>query len=636
MCGIAGMVTATPGLDRSARAVRATHGLYHRGPDETRFLVIRDGSWELVESDGEVGAADIVAGSCRLSIVDVEGGHQPLANETSTVWVTYNGEIYNQHELRAQLESRGHRFGTHADTEVLVHGWEEWGAGLLPRLNGIFAFAIFDLRTREIVLARDPLGVKPLYLGIDGPSTWWCSELAPAADAGLRGPGGLSADALRLFLTFRFVPSPFAVWENVWKLPPASFVRFGVDDVGRPPRFERYSTDIRSPLTPASRAEWQEALMVELESAVTRQLMSDVPVASLLSGGIDSSLTTLFMTEHLPAPPQAFGVGFSSDGHLGEAEAGALAAREIGAPFHSQTLRDDEYDHGWPVLLARMGEPTGNTSSSILHSICVEVGKTHKVGLCGQGADELLGGYPRHAAERLYPLGRRAPGVAGRLAARAYGSGAQARLTRILGTTDRIDRYLGIFAHLPPEEVDRLVPGGSATTIELGREVLARWAGEDEPDDSLNDLLRVDTRVSLADDLLMVADLCSMYESVELRVPFLDLAFVDLAERMPSSYKIGPLGNRKWLYRRAAAARLPEETSRRLCRPTNRLQRKRGFSPPQGTERRSGPEAWLGPLQDVDALDAAELGRIASEDRDAPRRDTVLGTLSRWIVAHRS
>ena len=185
MCGIAGILTTAPDSRLSAKAVRATHALHHRGPDETGFLVVQEGVPETVGAAGSDTAAEIVAGSCRLSIVDIAGGQHPLANETSTVWVTYNGEIYNQLELRDELESLGHRFRTHADTEVLVHGWEEWGTGLLGRLNGIFAFAIFDLRTHEVVLARDPLGVKPLFLGIDGRSTWWCSELAPAG----RSPG---------------------------------------------------------------------------------------------------------------------------------------------------------------------------------------------------------------------------------------------------------------------------------------------------------------------------------------------------------------------------------------------------------------------------------------------------------------
>jgi asparagine synthase (glutamine-hydrolysing) len=288
-------------------------------------------------------------------------------------------------------------------------------------------------------------------------------------------------------------------------------------------------------------------------------------------------------------------------------------------------------------MIARMGEPTGNTSSAILHSICVEVGKTHKVGLCGQGADELLGGYPRHLAERLYPLGSRAPALAGAAASGIYRDGAGSRLAQIFRTRDRIDRYVNIFAHVTPETADRLVPGGTGTTRELARQVIAEWATEESPEDPLNDLLRVDARVSLADDLLIVADLCSMYESVELRVPFLDLAFVDLTERMPSRYKIGALGNRKWLYRKAAAARLPAATSRRLFRSDNPLKRKRGFSPPRGS--RSGADSrphdeagWATPFLEVDAFDGDAV-TLEAASGDPARGRSVLTALSTWLEA---
>jgi asparagine synthase (glutamine-hydrolysing) len=637
MCGLAGIATTVPDASLSRKAFAATRALHHRGPDETGFLAVRNGVPELLDASSEPVPAEILAGSCRLSIVDLLGGHQPLANETGSVWVTYNGEIYNQSELRAELESLGHRFKTHADTEVLVHGWEEWHTGLLPRLNGIFAFALFDVHEREVVLARDPLGVKPLYLGIGAGHTWWSSELAAAVDAGLCART-LSSEALRLFLTFRFIPSPYAIWANTWKLPPASYVRLRTDALGEPPRFETYSTSIRSSLDPRGKSEWKEALMTELEQSVTRQLASDVPIASLLSGGIDSTLTTLFMAEHLPEPPAAFGVGFASDGDRSEELAGALAAHELGVPYHSRTLLDAEYDEGWPSLVARMGEPTGNTSAAILHSICVDVGKTHKVGLCGQGADELLGGYPRHVAERLYPLGSRAPQLAGSAAGALFGDGAGPRLTRVFGTDDRLDRYVGIFAHVTPAEADRLVPADAEATLDLARRIVSRWTSESKPRDTVNELLRVDARVSLPDDLLMVADLCSMYESVELRVPFLDLAFVELAERMPSRYKIGLFGNRKWLYREAAATRLPTETSRRLGRTGGPLRRKRGFSPPGagraggGHGASNGEPGWLAPLLALDAFDEKQLRLAASGGGDGHRRRAVLQALSGWLT----
>jgi asparagine synthase (glutamine-hydrolysing) len=629
MCGIAGLATKSPDPARTAQAFAATRALHHRGPDGTRLLTVAAGAANVVDLEAETRPAEIVAGSSRLSIIDLEGGDQPIANERSTVWVTYNGEIYNHLELRRELEERGHRFRTHADTEVLVHGWEEWAVDLFPRLNGIFAFAIIDLTKRAVVLGRDPLGVKPLYVGTSEDTTWWSSELDAAIDAGL-ADGPLSSEAIQLFLTFRFVPSPYAIRERAWKLPPGSFVRLELGEAGRPPWFESYEPRIRSELEPRSRREWRDALGAELEAAVTRQLMSDVPLASLLSGGVDSTLTTHFMRAHLAAAPESFAIGFSSDGAENETLQAAAAADELDVPLHVRVLEDRDYAREWSALVPRFGEPTANTSSAMLHAICVDVGRTHKVALCGQGADELLGGYPRHVAERVYRFGRRAPAVAGFAASRFFGGDGAERVRRLLAADDRLDRYVEIFAHLPPAEVDALVPGGS--TRELARSIIARWASPEAPDDTLNELLRVDARMSLADDLLMVADLCSMYESVELRVPFLDLAFVELVERMPSRYKIGALGTRKRLYGEAAAARLPAASRRRLEPSLRPWRRKRGFSPPRGNPFIAATADDPGrPLGESGLFTDAAVSRALA--RGGRRRDVLLA-LASWLSVH--
>jgi asparagine synthase (glutamine-hydrolysing) len=629
VCGIAGLATNSPDAARTAQAFAATRALHHRGPDGIRLLTVADGAVDVLGIDAEPKPADIVAGSCRLSIIDLAGGDQPIANERSTVWVTYNGEIYNHLELRRELEARGHHFRTHADTEVLVHGWEEWAIDLFPRLNGIFAFAIVDLTRREVMLGRDPLGVKPLYVGTSEDTTWWSSELAAASDAGL-ADGPLSSDAIRLFLTFRFVPSPSSVRERAWKLPPGAFVRIPLGEAGQSPQFESYTPSIRSQLEPRNKDEWRDALGAELEAAVTRQLMSDVPLASLLSGGVDSTLTTHFMQAHLATAPESFAIGFSSDGAENEALQAAVAANELDVPLHARVLEDGDYAREWSALVPRFGEPTANTSSAMLHAICADVGRTHKVALCGQGADELLGGYPRHVAERVYRLGRRAPALAGLAASRFFGEDGAERMRRLLAAGDRLDRYVEIFAHVPPSEVDALIPGGS--THELARGVVARWASSEPPEDALNELLRVDARMSLADDLLMVADLCSMYESVELRVPFLDLAFVELVERMPSRYKIGALGARKRLYGEAAAARLPAASRARLEASLRPWRRKRGFSPPRGNP-------FLSATADDPGRQLGESGLFRDDavaralNRGGRRRDVLLAFAS-WFSAH--
>jgi asparagine synthase (glutamine-hydrolysing) len=282
---------------------RLIDGLRHRGPDGEGFWV--DGPQaDLPCSRADLPeAASVVLGHRRLSIVDLATGDQPIANEDRTVWVTFNGEIYNHVELRGALEGRGHRFATRSDTEVLVHGWEEWGEGLLERLNGIFAFALADWRSEgRIVLARDPAGVKPLYLGTGAGHTWWSSELGSARSAGLSG-AQISIEGLKLFLLFRFVPSPFTIFQGVWKVPPGHFVSLPRTLAGNPPGFTAYPSTVRSTAQPKGQGEWREAIMSELEAAVSRQLMSDVPIGCLLSGrpGSRTASTWLPGRPHLPA-----------------------------------------------------------------------------------------------------------------------------------------------------------------------------------------------------------------------------------------------------------------------------------------------------------------------------------------------
>jgi asparagine synthase (glutamine-hydrolysing) len=629
--------------ERSAGAIVAmTDALIHRGPDGGGYWRLAGDETGLCTSDDLAAPAEIVLGHRRLSIVDVGGGAEPMANEDESVWLVFNGEIYNHADLRRDLELRGHRYRTRCDAETLIHGWEEWGEELFGRLNGIFAFAIADVRRRELILARDPVGVKPLYVGISGRRTWFASELAAAGEAGLLS-NRLLPDALKLFLTFRFIPSPHTIDARAWKVPPGHFVRLRIDEAGRQPRFHPYECRIRSEESPGGRAGWSHALCAELERAVERQLMADVPVASLLSGGVDSSLLTQMMTAHLLYDPQAFAIGMRSEGAAVETRAAERAAAEIGVPLDSTVLEDEDFLDRWPSLLAQFGEPIANSSSLLIQLICERVGESHKVALCGQGADELLGGYPRHMTERLYRLGRLWPSLSRAVTSAAFGRESASRLDRALSSRDRAERYAQIFSVLPPKDVDALVRGESAGAAELARAAIEPWLSADEARDPVNDLLRVDVRLSLADDLLIVADHCAMRSSVELRVPFLDLAMVELVERMPSRYKVSLLGERKWLYRQAAARRLPEPLARRLCPPTKRFERKRGFSQPltDWFDAEHGLLAehtrWAGPLLEIPELSPervrAALGPVGTTG--LTRRRSVLYALARWLEANR-
>jgi asparagine synthase (glutamine-hydrolysing) len=619
-----------------------TQALAHRGPDGMGFWRLAGDRVGLCSPEELSEPAEILLGHRRLSIVDLEGGAEPMGSGDGSVWVVFNGEIYNHADLRQELESLGHRYQTRCDTETLVHGWEEWGEGLFGRLNGIFAFAIADVRRRELILARDPIGVKPLYVGVSQGRTWFASELGAAAEAGLTSRE-LSPEALKLFLTFRFIPSPFTIDREAWKLPPGHYLRLTTSDAGSVPKFRPFECRIRSSASPRGRSEWGEAAIAELDRAVERQLMADVPVASLLSGGVDSSLVTQMMAAHLPYLPQVFGIGMRSEGAANESLAAEWAATELGVPYNATVMEDQDFVDEWPSVLGQLGEPIANSSALMIRLLCEQVGQSHKVALCGQGADELLGGYPRHVTERLYRLGRLWPSLSQAVTRRGFGHESATRLDRALSARDRIDRYVQIFSVLPLDVTDDLVPGASATASELARAAVARWVEPQETSDPVNDFLRVDARLSLADDLLIVGDHCAMRSSVELRVPFLDLAMLELVERMPSIYKVSRLGERKWLYRRAAARHLPAALARRLCPPTKRFERKRGFSQPLtewfDTERGLLAEhrLWARPL-----LELSELSSEGVDDALGPlgavgmtRRRSMLYALAQWLETNR-
>ncbi len=641
MCGIAGMVAREPVRGIGSATLRLTRALGHRGPDGEGFWHDTAGD-RLCASDELERPARIVLGHRRLSIVDVEGGHQPMSNERSTVWVSFNGEIYNQIELRRDLERAGHRFRTRCDTEVLVHGWEEWREGLFGRLNGIFAFALVDTKTQEVVLARDPVGVKPLFIGTSNGCTWWSSELAAASAAGVVAES-ISHDALKLFFTFRFIPSPWTIYDNAWKLPPGHFTIVTPTQAGAPPQLRPFSSAVSSSAMPTRACEWREAMMVELEAAVDRQLMADVPVGCLLSGGVDSSLVTQTMARQLSYPPVTFGIGFPAQGAANEAIAAQRAADELGVPHRSVAVDEGEYVRGWPATLKEIGEPLANAGALLVSLLCREVTKTHKVVLSGQGADEPLGGYPRHAIERLHKVGRAAPSVSEAAIRLLRGGENGRRLGRALNARDRLDRYVEIFSVLPAERVDELVIDSEPSARELARHAISRWTAVDPPADGLNELLGIDVRMSLADDLLLVADHFSMRESVELRVPFLDLQFVELVERMPSRYKVSRLGERKWLYRQGARRSLPRAMGRRLCGLRSRLGTKSGFDVPLGAwfESDSGllidHDAWLAPLREFEPLSRDALAKVVEPGASTFARErSALFSLSNWLPNARS
>lgn len=625
MCGICGVVALDQREDVGPCVARLMEVLAHRGPDGSGVRFVADRCAAL--------------GHRRLSIVDLATGAQPMANEDETVWVTYNGEIYNHRPLRAELERLGHRFRTQADTEVLVHGWEAWGPELLPRLNGIFAFALFDGRgpVGEIVLVRDPLGVKPLYLGGDGDRWWFASELAAARRGGL-ATGELRPEAIDEYLVYRFVPSPGTPYRAAWKLPPGHYCRLSLNQPLGTPTFQIYGDGFVPSGLPHDGREWAAAVRAGLRAAVRRQLMSDVPVGSLLSGGVDSTVVTRLMRDQMSEPPESFAIGFDTEGAGGELHMARAAAAALGVPLREVQVGEADYLGAWLSHVTSFGEPIANTGMLLVGLLCARVGKTHKVVLSGQGADEPLGGYPRHAAERLYPIGRRIQPLL-RIVPEAWAEGDRmSRLRRVVAEPDRARRFAEILAVFSPREVGQLTGRGDVDRlVQPVRELLSG-----DPDgDALNTLLRVDTRLSLSDDLLLIGDHMSMASSVELRVPFLDLELLALVERMPSRYKLSWTGARKWLYRRAIVGLLPVELRGHLTGWRARAGPKLGFTTPldRWVERwigttadgfLTGPEAILPQYTRADRI-RSYVGEVRQRSLPRSRQLAALYVLESWL-----
>lgn len=578
MCGISGILGTAAGHDAGPALERLTTALAHRGPDGAgyRYLAGRRAG----------------LGHRRLSIVDLVCGDQPMRNEDGSVWLVYNGEIYNHLALRAELERAGHQFRTHADTEVVIHGWEEWGRGVLERLNGIYAFALFDGRAGagEVWLARDPIGAKPLYVGRHDGVAWFASELSAAREAGVVDET-IRPGAIDEYLVYRFVPAPGTMFRNTWKLPPGHSCRISLDHPLADPVFEPFPTRFAPAVTPRTQGEWEEALRDGLQASVRRQLMSDVPVGSLLSGGVDSTVVTRLMCDGLATPPQAFAIGFTDPGAPDELGAARRAAAALRVPLDEVAVTEREYLERWPAQIRAMGEPVANSGVLLLGMLCERVGRTHKVVLTGQGADEPLGGYPRHAAERLAGVLRLLSPVLSRLPEGLAASDRVARLRRLAAEPDEARRFAETLAVFGPAEAAALTGHGLDPDALVAP--VRRWLPEANGGDSLNRLLQTDARLSLADDLLTIADRTSMQSSVELRVPFLDLEFLALVDRMPSRYKVSALGERKWLYRRAIGPLLPQGLRRELLGSRARLGRKLGFSTPL--------DRWFGQWLERDA-----------------------------------
>jgi asparagine synthase (glutamine-hydrolysing) len=554
MCGICGQFNynrQAPVLLREVQQM--ARSIVHRGPDDEGYYV-----------NGQLGL-----GFRRLSIIDLEGGHQPMSDADETVRVVFNGEIYNFPELRRELESFGHVFRTRSDTEVIVLGYKQWGDEILNRLNGMFGLAIWDERKRRLIIARDPFGIKPIYYRIESGSVWFGSEirtiLAVAKDTPEPDP-----TALNLFLRYRFTPSPYTVFKGISKLAAGTMLVFE----GGKSSLRRWYRNNPAPFSPAkSEAEACEELLEIYKRAIKRHLLSDVPVGLLLSGGVDSALLLALMNLYGKSW-RTFTVGYGSvfaDDELGDA---AQTAAEFNAA-HTEVLLDRQtFEDSLPRVVEFMEEPVATPSVLPMFFVCERARCDVKVALIGQGPDELFGGYRRHVGTRygqLYGgLPRWVRGPISSVVEVLPRNETLKRGVRSLDTPERLRRYQQVLSLLPGDQVDGLFKTDILPPAP-GDEILRSW--EEFPDlmdhtDELGGLQFIELRSTLPDELLMYGDKLSMAHSLEVRVPYLDKEVVEYGERLPASFKVRN-GSGKWIHREVCKTFLPAAILRR---------KKRGFA----------------------------------------------------------
>jgi asparagine synthase (glutamine-hydrolysing) len=550
MCGICGIASSRGAIDPE-RLRRMSETLYHRGPDS-----------EGVHIDGPVGIA-----ARRLAIIDLTGGDQPISNEDGTVTVVQNGEIYNYRELMHELERAGHRFRTRCDTEVLVHGYEEWGARLWERLRGMFAVAVWDARERRLTLARDRFGIKPLaYRDVNG-------ELSFSSELDALEHGDVDLDALEAFLSFNVVPAPLSIFEDIRKLRPGHTLTWQNGRV----TIERFArTGPLEPRRDDDEAELLEECRARLRDSVRAHLIADVPVGVLLSGGVDSGALTALAAEESSEPVRTFSIGFE-EASFNELDGARAVARRYGTIHRDLTLRPNAALL-LPALADAFDEPFADSSALPTFLVSKLAAEDVKVALSGEGGDELFGGYYTYVAdllaERLGPLAARMRPVAELLPSSTRKASFDYRLKRFtraaaMPPLERHHVYKEIFDADRRSELT-----GRRSDYDPLVDYRARFA-ETEGHELLTRLQDVDFGLYLVDDLLTKTDRASMAWSLEARVPFMDTVVANFAFTLPVKHKVRGF-SKKRLLRKSVEQLLPHEVVHG---------KKRGFSIPAA--------AWL-------------------------------------------
>jgi asparagine synthase (glutamine-hydrolysing) len=565
MCGICGKLEFDSHAKVSPRLLKAmTDAIVHRGPDDEGFYVT-----------GQIGL-----GFRRLSIIDLSGGHQPLANEDDTIWIVFNGEIYNYQELRTDLAARGHVFKTKSDTEVIVHLYEEFGVDCVQKLRGMFGFAIWDSVKKTLFLARDRVGIKPLYYYLGKNFLTFGSEIkAILADPAVNRE--VDPAIIDRFLTYYYVPGAETLFRNVFKLEPGHslLIRDGKIE-------KRRYWDLDFPHVDAhpSTDELEQQLVQLLDDTVQLHMISDVPVGFLLSGGVDSTAMLSFAARKTDKPISTYTVGFSSAGVVDERPFARLAAERFGSKHFEISISSNEFASFLPEYVRHMEEPVCEPPAVALYYVSKLARQYVKVLISGEGGDEAFAGYENYRNLYWFETLKKGLGPLRGPVAQGMSVLGQMSNSRVLKKysplmTASLEDYYLSRASSPYQYFNRstseiystemLKQIDKARSSSVSRDFVSSRAG----DGLLDKMLYVDTKTWLPDDLLIKADRMTMANSVELRVPFLDHKVLEFAARLPRNQKVRGW-KMKYLLKKALAKHVPIEILDR---------RKVGFPVPYAT-----------------------------------------------------
>ena len=606
MCGIAGFLERRPEVPPNLDALRAmVEVMHHRGPDD----------------GGCVAIGPAALGMRRLAIIDLSGGAQPMSDESGAVWIVFNGEIYNFRELAKQLEAEGVPLRTHSDTEVLLKLFATRGAGCLELLNGMFAFAAYDRRHDRFLIARDRLGIKPLFYRSAGERLWFGSELKCLL-ADPRIPRDLDPQAIHDFLAFNYMPAPLTAVSGVRQLLPGTAL---LVERGRERILQYWNLDYTSD-TSRTEADWVEAVREGLSEAVRRRLVADVPFGAFLSGGIDSSAVVAFMSRHMQQPVKTFSIGFNEKSYS-ELDRARIASKAFGTDHHELVV-DPDVAALVPRLVWHSDEPSADSSAIPVYLVS-ELARRHvTMALSGDGGDELFAGYETYPAFYWRQMYRRIPallrrGLIGPLIRAIPAASAKISLEFrakrfVKGAELSMERshysWRNIFDDAMRSELYTPEFAASFTPLDSFR-FYEEYFRESEGWTPINRLLHVDPPFYLPNDMLVKVDRMSMACSLEARVPFLDHTLVELAARIPEGIKFKGR-EKKGLLKRALRGVVPDEL---LDGP------KRGFNVPI--------PVWLrGPLR---PLAEEALGRRRQRELGLFRPEVVEGLWQEHLAGKR-